>query len=124
MGDHYFANWFPFVDLESGGDVEGYTKNVAAVMSQLPADVKIIPGHGPVSSLADLKAYHRMLLETTNSVRQRMNASKSLDAIKAEGLSEEWQPFGGGFIKTDQWIEEIYTSLAQKKTSAKSRGKE
>jgi len=113
MGDHYFANWFPFVDLENGGDVEGYTKNVAAVITQLPADVKIIPGHGPVSSLADLKAYHHMLVETTSIVRKRMVGGKSLEVVKAEGLPEAWQSFGTGFIKADQWIETIYRSLSR-----------
>lgn len=113
MGDHYFANWFPFVDLESGGDVEGYTKNVAAVIAQLPANVKIIPGHGPVSSLTDLKAYHRMLVETTDIVRKRMAGGKNLEAVKAEGLPEAWQSFGTGFLKADQWIETIYRSLSQ-----------
>jgi len=119
MGDHYFANWFPFVDLENGGDVEGYEKNVAAVIAQLPADVKIIPGHGPVSSLADLTAYHHMLVETTNLVRKRMAGGKSLEAVKAEGLPEAWQSFGTGFIKADQWIETIYRSLSQHSSTKK-----
>lgn len=123
MGDHYFANWFPFVDLENGGDVEGYVKNVEAVVKQLPADVKIIPGHGPVSTLDDLKAYHRMLVETTNLVRKRLAAGKTLEVSKAEGLPEEWKPFGAGFITTEQWIETVYRSLSRGKTQSKSRGK-
>lgn len=119
MGDHYFANWFPFVDLENGGDVEGYTRNVETIIGQLPADVKIIPGHGPVSTLADLKAYHRMLVETTKIVRTRMSAGKTLDVSKAEGLPEEWKSFGTGFISTEQWIATIYNSLSQ--TSAQKK---
>jgi len=113
MGDHYFANWFPFVDLENGGDVQGYTKNVETVARQLPADVKIIPGHGPVSTLADLRAYQRMLVETTKIVRQRIAAKKTLEEVKAEGLSQEWQSFGTGFISTEAWLETVYRSLAR-----------
>ncbi len=119
LGDHYFANWFPFVDLDNGGDVEGYTKNVEVIIGQLPADVKIIPGHGPVSTLTDLKAYHRMLVETTKIVRTRMSTRKTLDASKAEGLPEEWQSFGTGFISPAQWIETIYHSLSQKSAQKK-----
>ena len=114
MGDHYFAQAFPFVDLENGGDVEGFTKNVETVIGQLPADVKVIPGHGPVSTLTDLKAYHRMLVETMNLVRKRMRAGKTLDASKAEGLPEEWKSFGTGFISTEQWIETMYKSFSRK----------
>src|SRR6185436_1780034 len=64
LGDDFFVSRFPFVDLESGGDVEGLIKNIAEIMPKLPADVKIIPGHGAISTVADLKAYHRMLTET------------------------------------------------------------
>jgi cyclase len=114
MGDDFFAGRFPFVDLDSGGSVEGAAANVGQVLKKLPADVKIIPGHGPLSTLDDLKLYHRMLTETIGLVRQKMAAGKTLDQLKAEGLPAEWQPWGTGFIKTDQWIETIYRSLSKK----------
>jgi cyclase len=114
MGDDFFAGRFPVVDLEAGGDVEGMTKNVGDILSKLPADVKIIPGHGPLSDVAGLKAFHRMLVETTDIVRTRMAAGKTLDQIKAEGLPEEWKSWGSGFIKTDVWLTLIYNSLTAK----------
>ena len=113
MGDDFFSGRFPFVDLGSGGDVEGLTKNIAAVIKKLPADVKIIPGHGPVSTLDDLKTYHRMLVETTNIVREAMAASKSLEEIKAEGLPEKWSSWGSGFIPAERWLETIHRSLSR-----------
>ncbi len=117
MGDDFFSGRFPFVDLNSGGDVEGLIKNVEAIMKQLPADVKIIPGHGPVSTLDDLKLYHQMLVETTDIVRRKMAAGKSLDEIKAEGLPDKWASWGSGFIPTERWIEIVYRSLSSKKTN-------
>ena len=113
MGDDFFSGRFPFVDLGSGGDVEGLTKNIAKVIKKLPADVKIIPGHGPVSTLDDLKTYHRMLVETTNIVRAAMAAGKSLEEIKAEGLPEEWSSWGSGFIPAERWLETIHRSLSR-----------
>jgi cyclase len=114
MGDHFFAGAFPFVDLESGGSVEGYARNVGEVIKKLPAGVKIIPGHGPLSTPDDLKSFHRMLLETTDIVRKKMAAGKTLAQIKTEGLPEEWKSWGTGFIKTDVWIETIHRSLSTK----------
>jgi glyoxylase-like metal-dependent hydrolase (beta-lactamase superfamily II) len=114
MGDDFFAGKFPVVDLEAGGDVEGMTKNVGDILSKLPADVKIIPGHGPLSDVAGLKAFHRMLVETTDIVRKRMATGKTLDQIKAEGLPEEWKSWGSGFIKTEVWITLVYNSLTAK----------
>jgi glyoxylase-like metal-dependent hydrolase (beta-lactamase superfamily II) len=116
MGDDFFAGKFPVVDLEAGGDVEGLTTNVGAIvarLSQVPG-VKFIPGHGPLSTIDDLKAYHQMLVQTTDIVRKRIAAGKTLDQIKAEGLPEEWKSWGTGFIKTDRWLELIYNSLTAK----------
>jgi len=114
LGDDFFVSRFPFVDLESGGDVDGLIKNIAEIIPKLPADVKIIPGHGAISTVADLKAYHRMLTETTAIVREKMKAKKTLAEIKAEGLPAEWKEWGSGFIKTDVWLETIHRSLSKK----------
>lgn len=122
LGDDFFAGRFPFVDLESGGSVEGLTKNIGDIIQQLPAGAKLIPGHGPLSTLDDLKLYHRMLVETTNIVRKRMAAGRSLEQIKKEGLPEEWKQWGAGFIKTEQWIETIYKSFSQAKSGASNHG--
>ena len=115
MGDDFFSGMFPFIDLDSGGDVEGYVKNVGEVITKVSADVKIIPGHGPLSTIDDLKRFHRMLLETTDIVRRKIAAKKTLDQIKAEGLPDEWKSWGTGFINTDRWLETVYRGLSVKK---------
>jgi len=115
LGDDFFAGRFPFVDLESGGSVEGLVKNIGELIGKIPADAKLIPGHGPISTLDDLKSYHRMLQQTTEIVRGKIAAGKTLDQIKTEGLPAEWAPWGAGFIKTDRWVETIYKSLTAKK---------
>jgi cyclase len=116
MGDNFFNPRFPIVDLEAGGSVVGMTKNVGDIISRLQnvPGVKVIPGHGPLTDLEGLKAYHRMLVETTDIVRKRMAAGKTLDQIKAEGLPDEWKPWGSGFIKTDTWLTLVYNSLSAK----------
>jgi glyoxylase-like metal-dependent hydrolase (beta-lactamase superfamily II) len=114
LGDDFFAGRFPFVDLESGGSVQGLTKNIADLIPKVPAGAKLIPGHGPISSVEDLKTYHHMLVTTTEIVRKRIAEKKTLDQVKAEGLPAEWQSWGTGFIKTDLWLEIVYRSLTAK----------
>ncbi len=114
MGDDFFNGMFPFVDLNSGGDVEGYVKNVGEVITKIPAGAKIIPGHGPLATIDDLKTFHKMLVETTEIVRKQMAEKKTLEQIKAQGLPAEWKTWGTGFIKTDQWIETIFRSFSKK----------
>jgi glyoxylase-like metal-dependent hydrolase (beta-lactamase superfamily II) len=114
MGDDFFSGKFPFVDLDNGGSVEGMAKNIGEIIPKLPAGVKLIPGHGPISTVDELKAYHHMLLTTTDIVRKKIKAKKSLDQIKKEGLPAEWKSWGEGFMKTDQWLELVYASLMKK----------
>ncbi len=114
LGDDFFAGRFPFVDLESGGSVQGLIKNVADIIPKIPAGAKLIPGHGAISTVDDLKAYHRMLMETTAYVQKQIAAKKTLDQIKKEGLPAEWKPWGEGFVKTDMWLELVYRSLSMK----------
>jgi cyclase len=114
MGDDFFNTRFPFVDLESGGSVQGMTAGVAKVLAQIPADAKVIPGHGDLSDVAGLKAYHRMLVETTAIVQKQITAKKTLAQIQATGLPDQWKEWGSGFIKTNVWIETIYNSLTRK----------
>ena len=58
MGDDFFNGMFPYIDLASGGDVEGYERNVAAAITKIPAGAKIIPGHGALATIDDLKTFH------------------------------------------------------------------
>jgi glyoxylase-like metal-dependent hydrolase (beta-lactamase superfamily II) len=114
MGDHMFAGAFPFVDLEHGGDVEGMTRNVATVIELAPPGTKFIPGHGPLSTLDDVKKFHEMLVETTKLVRDKVAVGKTLDQIKAEGVPAKWESWGTGFIKTDRWLETVHQSISRK----------
>ena len=114
LGDDFFTGRFPFVDLDSGGSVQGMINNVGALLKEIPADAKLIPGHGPLSTVDDLKAYHQALSETTKIVVDAMRKKKNLDEIKKMGLPEKYKEFGSGFIKTDAWIETVYKSYAKK----------
>src|SRR4051812_27423091 len=55
MGDDFVTYGFPFIDLESGGSAAGMISACEKVLSTVQPDVKVIPGHGPLSTVADLK---------------------------------------------------------------------
>ena len=112
MGDQFFAGRFPYVDLGSGGSVQGYMGNVKGVIDRVPSNVKIIPGHGPLSTVDDLKQFHTMMTKTTAVVRDHMKAGKSLEEIQKAGLPSEWKDWGAGFINQDRWISIIYNSYS------------
>jgi len=119
LGDLFFAGKFPFVDIDSGGDVPGLTKSIRRILDTLPAGAKVIPGHGPLSTAADLERYHAMLVATTDAVRRSIEAGKSLDEIRAAGLGAEWAAWGTGFIDTNEWIGFVHRSLSARGGAAK-----
>jgi cyclase len=80
--------------------------------AQLPADVKVIPGHGAISNLDDGRAFVKMLKETSAVVQNAINAPKTLDQMKQEKILAAWDSkWSGDFIKTDAWSETLYHSL-------------
>lgn len=114
LGDDFFVGRFPFVDIDSGGSVQGLINNIGSLIKTLPADAKLIPGHGPLATLDDLKTYHQLIVESSKIVTDAMKKKKSLDEIKKAGLPEKFKSAGSGFIKTDFWIEMVYRSYSKK----------
>ena len=113
LGDIFFKGNFPFVDLEHGGSVLGLTLNVEEILNKFPEDALIIPGHGELSTMNDLKMYHKMLKDTTNFVRLQIDAGKSLQEIQNSGLPEIWDSWDVGRIDSATWIEFIYIDLTR-----------
>lgn len=114
LGDNFFVGRFPFVDVDSGGSVQGLINNLNSLIKILPADAKLIPGHGPLATIDDLKTYHQLIVESSKVVTDAMKKKKSLDEIKKMGLPEKFKSAGSGFIKTDMWIEIVHRSYSKK----------
>jgi cyclase len=111
MGDDFFNGTFPFVDLGSGGSVQGMIDGVAKAIAMIGPDTKVIPGHGPLGTRADLQKFHDMLVDTSDIIRRRMQAGESLEKMQAEGLPEKYKSLGAGFIDTKIWIQTLRDSL-------------
>lgn len=111
MGDHFFKDRFPFVDIGSGGNVLGYTANIEAILERLDAGAVIVPGHGDLADKGDLQRYLEMLNSTTTAVRRGLEQGLDADALVARGLDKKWSSWGGGFINEETWIRTIVGSL-------------
>src|SRR5580765_3314150 len=115
MGDDFGTYGFPFIDVDSGGSINGMIDGVEKVIAHVPADVKIIPGHGPVSSVDDVKAYLTMLKATREVVAQGLKEGKTLDQMKQAKLLAAWKKYAGDMINADAFLETIYNSLTGQK---------
>jgi glyoxylase-like metal-dependent hydrolase (beta-lactamase superfamily II) len=111
MGDDYVRYGFPFIDVAGGGSVQGMIAAMEKVSTQLPPDVKVIPGHGAISNLDDVRAFVKMLKETSAAVQHAIDEHRTLEQMKQEKILEPWKKWSGEFIDSDKFIETLYNSL-------------
>lgn len=107
-GDLFFNERFPFIDLASGGDVDGYIANVEDLLDRITDDTVIIPGHGPLASKEDYRGFLAMLKETKAKVDTMKQQGMTLDEAKTKGLSEQWKEWSWSFINEERWITTLY----------------
>ena len=111
MGDNFFVGRYPYIDLNSGGDIDGLVSNVTMALGIIDAETKIIPGHGKVATKSDLESYKEVISTLRERVVKARGAGNSLEETQKLGLSKEWDAsHGQGFINADKIIEFIYKS--------------
>ncbi|NVJ65256.1 MAG: MBL fold metallo-hydrolase [Gammaproteobacteria bacterium] len=112
MGDCYFKIGYPFIDLHSGGSIDGYIHALETGLSLANDETQIIPGHGPMASKADMTAYVAMLKDIRDKVAALKADGKSLEeTIAAKPSAKYDEKNGKAFIKPEQILTSIYNSL-------------
>jgi cyclase len=113
-GDVFFNGMYPFIDVGSGGSVDGLIAAVERALALADGETKIIPGHGPLSGRKELAAYRDMLVETRDRIAPMVEAGRSLEEIRAAeptaSFDEQW---GGGWIEPDRFVSFVYDSLSK-----------
>ena len=115
MGDDFFATGFPFVDLDSGGSVRGLIGAIDELLPQIPPDAKVIPGHGPLQTVADLKKYRNRLDEIVALVGRGLKSGKTVEQMQKEKILAPYDDWNEGFVKADQFVATVARDLQQKK---------
>ena len=119
MGDDFVRYGFPFIDVASGGSVQGMIAACEKVIPMLPPDVKVIPGHGELSNLDEVRDYIRMLKETTAAVEAALKKGSTLDQMKKDKVLAAWdKKYASKFVTQDVFIETLYNSLTNQKNAA------
>jgi glyoxylase-like metal-dependent hydrolase (beta-lactamase superfamily II) len=111
LGDLYFSGMYPIFHPEHKGSLSGYIDNLKEILKLIPADAKIVPGHGPISGKAELEKYLQMILASVKTVRDGKKAGRTLEQIQKAGLPAKWEPFSHGYVTTDRWIAMVYNNI-------------
>ena len=112
MGDHFFKNRFPYVDVGSGGSIDGFIANVTSLISQLPEDVHIIPGHGTLATLQELKDNIAVVQASSTAIREALEAGQPVAQIVSE-IDQTYPGWGSGFISADRWVQIVQADAAR-----------
>jgi glyoxylase-like metal-dependent hydrolase (beta-lactamase superfamily II) len=91
MGDTFFVGRYPFIDVSSGGSIQGLIGAADRVLEMADGNTRIIPGHGPVSSAEDLQAYRDMLVRIRDGVAEAIAQGMTLEQTVAAGITDEFE---------------------------------
>ena len=113
-GDTYFNGMYPFIDASTGGHIAGIIEAVDLILSISNSATKIIPGHGPLSNVVQLRQYRSMLATVRGRIQELITRGASRDAVIAakptRDLDSMW---GGGFLSPDQFVGIVYDGMIE-----------
>ena len=114
MGDTYFNGRYPFIDLSSGGSVEGMIGAADRVLAFADSNTRIIPGHGPLGNRASLQAYRDMLVTIRDRIRGMVRDGMSLALVQAAKPTLQFDAvWGKGRITPELLVETVFTEINQ-----------
>ena len=112
-GDVMFNGMFPFIDIDGGGSVDGYIAGQQQMIAMSDEETKIIPGHGPLASKADLQTAVDMLIDSQARVKALFDEGMTLDQVQEANPLSVYQSWNWDFITTERFTATIYRSLTE-----------
>lgn len=114
-GDLLFNGWFPFIDLDNGGSVDGYIAGMQRIADIADDETVIIAGHGPLATKVDVEASIAMLTDAKLRVKTLTDAGMLLADVQAEGpLADYHEDWNWRFITTERMVWTLYRDLTGK----------
>jgi len=118
VGDIFSNAFYPIIDLTSGGSIDGLILSVDRILAQTDEQTKIVPGHGPVATRADLQAYREMLAQVRQRINALITAGKTMDeTVTATPTKEFDSKWGTGYVTPEVFTKIVYSSLTKSNAS-------
>lgn len=112
-GDLYFSGGFPFINITSGGSIDGMIQSADSVIKMINNETKVIPGHGPLSNRAKLQAYRDMLAKAKERIDKLIKSGKTLEETIAAKPTEGLYSGGESSFPADAFIKVVYMELSK-----------
>ena len=98
------------LDIESGGSIDGLLAALGQAIEMTNETTRVIPGHGPMATRAELSAYRDVLTGLRAQIFDAIEQGRSLDEIKAMRLADRYGR-DTDFITPDAFVEAVHGSL-------------
>jgi glyoxylase-like metal-dependent hydrolase (beta-lactamase superfamily II) len=82
-GDIVFFGRYPNIDFAYNGSIDGMIKGVDEVLAFVTDDMKIVPGHGPAGTKAQIREYRQMLVDARDRVAKAIAAGMTEEQVVA-----------------------------------------
>lgn len=111
-GDTFFNGRYPFIDWQHGGSIGGMIKAADKMLAIADDDTKIIPGHGPLATKADLQTFRDMLIDVEAAMKPLIEAGKTREEVIAAKPTEKFDAvWGKGFLTPDAFVGIVYDGM-------------
>lgn len=113
-GDTYFNGFYPFIDVSTGGSLEGMIAASNVILSMANDSTKIIPGHGSLGNTASVKQYRDMLADVHARLLKLARQKRTLaQVLAAKPIADYDATWGTGFLKPEQFLTIAYSSVTK-----------
>ena len=113
VGDIFSNHFYPIIDLVSGGSIDGMIHSLDQILAHTDEQTKIVPGHGPIATRADLQDYREMLVQVRQRIKDLIAAGKTMDEVVGAAPTKDFDAkWGGGYVTAVVFTKMVFSSLA------------
>ena len=113
MGDLFFAGGYPFIDVPHGGSTEGYIAALDKVIDNIDNNTKVIPGHGPLSSRAELRAYRDMVSTVRDRIFHHVEQGKTIEEVLAAKPTADYDKNYSKQMPMEAFVRIVFDDLSK-----------
>ena len=111
MGDVFNNAGYPFIDVDSGGSIDGMINFCEQTLNISTEDTIVIPGHGPVTNTETLGRYITMLKTVRDRVALMIAEGKSMEEVVSAKPTADFDKDFGPESASLGFVNRVYTSL-------------
>ena len=111
LGDVFFSNSYPFIDVDNGGSLSGMINYLEKIVLVIDKDTIVMPGHGEISSISDIKETIEMLKTVKNRILKSIKNNQSLEQIISSNITKDFDKKYNTLLLRDTFVDRAYASL-------------